>query len=491
MTSSNIATSVDESFVPPQTFHVFNFLRNANALRNIPLTVAIIATKSAAGTAAVGNIYDCNDSISTDALAGANSEGSLMCRQAMLCTRLFQRGPKLVVTFIAENGAGTANVQTCTPVGTATSDGSQIIKVAGRVFVIGVKTGNNAATNAAAIVAALTAEAETLPVVVTLVGTAVTLTHPTKGINGKDVIVTVEQQVAGIVLTVATTVVGAGAADITPALTALSPSRYDGIAIANHASADISACLLDVAVRWAPESKTWGFYFLFEPGTIGTATALAAAANEKSILVSNFEGCLNAPGEGAVTSAVLAFSRPRANSSYDDAIVPLFPPAKSLWFTAPERNTGIKAGLTLYVGTVDSSGAVVTDRGKCVQMVTTKTTLGGFPDDRLRDLAVPRTGVEIATQLDVAVAELRANNPDGISQSTAVKLYRNLAAAILRAEARSKPPVLNPDFVEADVNAILTEADNTVLNRVNGRIPYHPDIPNHQAAWYHDVILGA
>lgn len=487
----SITTSVPADFVPPQTFHVFNFLRAGNALRNVPLTVALVGAKSSAGTGVAGTVYEVNDSPTTDRIAGANSELALMARQAMLCTRLFRRGPKIVMVPLAEPGGGTANVKTITNVGSATSDGNQIIRIAGRTFVVGVRNGDSVATIAAAQTNELKKQAETLPVVVTVAAGVVTLTHPTKGENGGDVTVTVDQQVAGCVATVANSVAGAGVTDITTALTALSPLRYDGIAIANHKAADVAAILLDIAVRWAPESKTWGFYFTFEQGTIGTATALAAASNDKSVLIGNMEGCLNAPGEGAATTAVLAFSRARPNSSYDGAVVPLFPPAEAVWYTAPERNTGIKAGLTLYTGVLDSTGAVVQDRAKCEQMVTSKTTIGAFPDDRVRDLAVPRTAVELATQLDAAVSEIRENSTDGISQRDAKRLYRSLAAGIWRAESRVRPAVLNPDFVERDIEAMELEVDDTVLGRINGRMPSTPDIPNHQAAFYHDVTVGA
>jgi phage tail sheath gpL-like len=488
---SPITTSVPTDFVPPQTFHVFNFLRAGSALRNVPLTVALVGAKTAAGTGVAGTVYPVNDAAQSDGVAGVNGELALMARQAMACTRLFGRGPRLVMVPLAEPGGGTANVQLITNVGSATSDGTQIIEIAGRVFIVTVRSGDSVSTIATAQANAFKAKAETLPVTVTVAAGVVTLTHPTKGENGGDVVVTMVQQVAGCVATVTTSVAGAGVTDITVALAALSPLRYDGIAIANHKAADVTNILADIVVRWASDSKTWGFYFMFEKGTIGTATALAAAANDKSVLIGNMEGCKNAPGEGAATTAVLAFSRPRPNSSYDDAVVPLFPPAEALWYTAPERNTGIKAGLTLFTGKLDSSGAVVDARAKCVQMVTSKTTVGGLPDDRVRDLAVPRTAVELATQLDAAVAELRENNPDGVSQRDAKRLYRNLAAGIWRAEARARPAVLNPDFVERDIQAMELDVDGSVLGRINGRMPSTPDIPNHQAAFYHDVTVGA
>lgn len=486
-----INTSIPNDNVVPTTFHVFNFLRAGNALVDLPLRIALVGAKSAAGTWTAGQVYDVLDSTSTDGGSGQSSELAVMCRQGMACTRLFQRGPRIVAVPLTEPGGGTANVQLITNVGSATTDGNQIITIAGRQFVVPVRNGNSVSTIAAAQADAFKAAAADLPVIVTVAAGVVTLTHPTKGENGGDVVVTVDRQVTGCVATVTTSVAGAGVTDITTALAALSPSRYDGIAIANHKAADITAILLDVVARWAADSKNWGFYFTFERGTIGTATALASAANDKSVLIGSFEGCLNAPGEGATAMAVLAFSKSRPNSSYDGNVVPLFAPADSVWYTPAERNTAIKAGLTPFIGVLDSSGNVTENRASVIQMVTSKTTTGGFPDDKCRDLAVPRTAVELATQLDGAVADLRANTPDGISQRDARRLYRLLAAGIWRAEARARPPVLNPDFVERDIAAMLLENDDNVLGRVNGRMPSTPDLPNHQAAFYHDVMIGA
>jgi phage tail sheath gpL-like len=486
-----INATVSADYVVPTTFNVFNYLKAANALTNVPTVVALIGTKSSAGTGVAGQIYDVSDAAVTDVLAGQKSEAAIMARAAMAATRVFGEGPKIVMTLIAEPGGGTANVQTITFVGTASVDGVQIFAVSGRVFSVTIHAGDVQNTIAAAVAAAFNAVAETLPVTVTVATNVVTLTHPTKGVNGGGVIVTCNQQVTGCVATVATSVPGAGAADIAPALLALSPNRYDGIVTANHTTTDIAAFLADEVVRWAPESKTWGWYFMFENGTIGAGTSLAAAANDRTTLVGSMEGALDAPGENASTMAVLAFSRGRPNASYDDAVVPMHPPAQSVWYTAPERNTAIKAGLTPFIGVVDATGAVVDARAKCVQMVTTKTTIGGLPDDRNRDLAVSRTGVAIALQLDAAVAQLREANPTGIPQSQAPKLYRDVAAAILRAESRANPPVVSPLFVEDDVQALELAVDDQVIGRVNARIPYHVDTPNHQVAWYHDVIVGA
>jgi phage tail sheath gpL-like len=491
---TSFSTGVPADNVVPRTFHVFNFLRQSGSLRTIPLSTAIIGTKSAAGTAVVGTVYDITNLTTTeiDALAGVNSEGALMCRHAQTVRKMLQRGPAIYATFIAENAGGTANVQTITFVGTATADSNQIFRIAGRTFVVGIRAGNLQNTIAAAVANEFKTKADELPVTVSVATNVVTLTHPTKGVLGGDVIVTCEQQVAGCVATVATGTPGAGAADITPGLTALSPLRYDGIMIANHTSTDITAILADIAVRWAPESKAWAYYFVGERGTIGTATSLAAAANHHAVVIASFEGCLNAPGELAVAAGILTFSRERPNAGFDGAKVPLFPPATSTLYTDAEQNTAIKAGLTPFVGVKDSTGQVADSLGKCVQMVTTKTTIGANPDSRLRDIGVSRTGVALALQLDAAVEDVLGpdNNPDGVSQSLARPLLIDLAAAILRAEARATPPVLNREFVEEDVAGLKAEPDPVVDGRNNVKIPYHPDQLQHQVAWSHDVIIG-
>jgi phage tail sheath gpL-like len=488
-----VSSIIPNDFVVPGTAHQFNFLRATGSLANVPLTVAIVATKSAAGTGVVGTVYDAPDAATTDALSGQSSEGAIMARKAYECAALFGAGPRVKLTLVAEPSGGVANVKTLTFVGTATSDGNAIVRIAGRTFIVGIQSGQTQNTIAANASATFNGKAEQLPVIVTVAANVVTFTHPTKGVNGKDVVITITQQVAGVVGTVANTVVGSGAADLQPALDALAPLRYDGIAMANHVAADITEIGADIATRWAVSSKNWGWYFMFEPGTIGTATSLAAAANALQVLIGSFEGCLNAPGEGAVAMAMLVFSRERANAGYDGAVVPLYPPNESVLYTPAEQNVAIHAGLTAFVGLIDSTGAVTDARAKCIQMVTTKTTTSGQPDDKNRDIAVARTGVSLAIQLDVAAGiQLGAEtNPDGINQADSVDLIRDLASAIMRAEARAKPPVLNPAFVEADIAAIAITPDSNVLGRNNVKLPYHPETPLHQIGWEHSVIIGA
>lgn len=489
---NTFSTGVPNNLNQPNTYHAFNYLRAANSLVSVPLTLGLIGIKSAAGTAVVGTVYDATNATDTDALAGASSSGALMARQAYACSAFFGRGPRVKITFVAEPGGGTASVYTITLTGTATADSNLVTRVAGRTFAVGIANGTLQNNAAIATANELKKRQEQLPVIVSVAANVVTLTVPTKGVNGQDVKITIEQQVAGINAVVVNTVVGTGVADHQPALDALSPQRYDGIVFSNHAAADVTEALTDALVRWGLASKTWGYYFFGEMGTIATATALAAAMNHRSGIFASFEGCLNIAAEIATTAAMLVFSRERPNASFNGATVPLFPPNAATLYTGPEVETAIAAGLTAFNGVKDATGQVSQTIAKCERLVTSKTLNGAFPDDLNRDICVSRTGVALAIQLDIAVNESLGpdRNPDGVSQDpTTDQLVIDLASAILRTEA--KAGVLRSDFVEADVAAIQLEHDSVTNGRDNVRLPYHVSTPLHQVAFVHDVIIGA
>lgn len=489
---SPINTGVPNNLNRPQNFHTFTFIRAAGALTNVPLRIALIGAKLTTGASAVaGTVYEATDATTTDALFGLQSELALMCRKAYECATLFGQGPRVFAVPVAES-AGVQNVQTITCVGTASVDGNIIVRVAGRTFIVGVRAQDAQNTTATGISNALKANAANLPVLVTVATNVVTLTHTTKGVNGVDVKVTVDQQVTGCVATVATTVAGTGATDHQPALDALSPLRYDAICFANHVSADITEILADIAVRWSASSKAWGWYSIGEMGTIGTATALAAAANHRSVLVSSFEGCLNTAGEIATATAMLVFSRERPNASFDGAKVPLYPPAAATIYTGPEVETAILAGLTAYTAVIDSTGAITRNMAKCERLVTAKTTEGGFPDDRNRDIGPGRVGVALAIQLEINTAQRMGadSNPDGVRQNSDTDaLIKDMVAEIWRAEALDN--VIDADLTEADIKQTVVEHDAITLGRSNVALFYHPVGSQHQIAFQHNVLIGS
>lgn len=485
-----INTNVPNSLNRPQTFHTFTYLRASGSLVSVPLRIALIGAKSATGTATANQVYEATDAATTDALFGLGSELALMCRKAYECSTMFGQGPRVFAVPVAES-TGVKHARDIVATGTATADGNAIIRIAGRTFVVGIRAGNTQTTVAAAINAAINANLQNLPVVPSVSSQIVTLTHVTKGINGVDIAVSIEQQVPGCALTLQANVTGTGATDHQPALDALAPLRYDGIAFANHVSADITEIVADISTRWSYSSKTWGYYFVGEMGSIGTATALAAAANHQSTIVASFEGCLNTAGEIATATAMLVFSRARPNANYDGAKVPLFPPPAATIYTGAEVETAIVSGLTAYTSVTDSTGAITQNVAKCERLVTSRTTTSGQPDDRNRDIGVSRTGVALAIQIDIAAAERFSadGDPDGPLQTEDTDdQIADMVAALLRTEAQAN--VLVQSRIESDIAQMQVEHDSVSSGRTNVALFYHVVIGLHQIAWLHNVQIG-
>lgn len=488
-----IVTNIPDSARGGITYHVFNYLLQAGTLANVALRGALVGTMRSTGTATAGVVYDITgmQNADVDALFGQSSEIAIMNRMCSQCSTLFQRGPRLSAVGVAEPGAGTANVKTLTFVGAATVDGPVQVTIAGRQIVASVHSGDAQNAIAANFAAIANQQAANLPVLVTVAANVVTLTHPTKGANGGDIVVTVDKQVAGDVITLANTIAGAGIADAATAIAALAPLRYDGIAFGNHAAGDTTEIAADILTRWSASSKTWGYYFLGEPGSTGAATALAAAVNHQALSIASIPSSPNTAGELAAGQMMLVLSRAKPNASFDKATVPFYAPPVASLLTGTQIDTSIAAGLTVYNPVIDSTGAVTANRMACERLVTTRTTTSGQPDIRNRDIAVSRTGVAIAIQLDIAagIALGADSNPDGVNQDESTdQLIIDLAAAILRAEARAG--VIRKKFVEADVAAIAVEHDTVTLGRDNVLVPYHPTIPLHQVAWVHNVQIG-
>lgn len=482
-----ITTGVSAQLRRPQTFHQFTYQYATRSLVPLPLRMALIGAMRATGTAVAATVYEISDVGQSDGLFGEASELALMVRKALETGSRLQQGPRVYAVPIAEPGGGTANVKTLTVGGTATADGNSVVVIAGRRIPVGIRTGDLAATVATAISNALKTRQAELPVLVSVAGAVVTLTHPTKGVNGGDVAVSIEQQTAGAGITVANTAVGAGVTDHQAALDALAPLPFDAIVFANHAAADITEINTDIASRWGYAEKRWRYYFIGEPGSIGTATALATAANHQAVVIASMEGCLSTAGEMAAAVAFGVFSRERPNANYDGLELPLYPPAAATVYTPTEVETAIAAGLTPLTAKVDAFTRNVTEGvAKVERVVTTKTTQGAVPFEVLRDIAVSRTGVYLALQLDAAyVARFGAlANPEGtLLTDDTIDQIRDMVEGIMRAAERSS--ILRN--VDADLARLAVERDETAIGRVNIDVAYTVVVGLHQLAFIHRV----
>lgn len=198
--------------------------------------------------------------------------------------------------------------------------------------------------------------------------------------------------------------------------------------------------------------------------------------------------CPNTCGEIATAAAMLVFSRSRPNANYSLAKLPLYPCTAAQALTASQVETAILAGLTVLTPIVDGAGNIIAGAVRVERMVTTKTTSNSLPFYLLRDIAVPRTGVYIARQLDVAFAERFGADvsPDGtLFTDDTIDQVGDLNTSILR--ALGKASILRN--VEADIAKMVLERDTVNNIRLNVDLWYTVVVGLMQVAWKHNVQL--
>lgn len=483
-----VNTGVATTLRRPQTFHQFAYLQGGRSLVPLPQRLLLIGAQKG-GTAVANTIYPVDDAPQADALFGIGLELTLMLREAFATGALLGIGPQIFAAGVAEPGGGAARTQTWTVTGTATASGNVVLRIAGRTITIGVASGDVQNTIAAAINVAINAMKQTLPVTSGVATNVATTTVNWKGVTGNDPGYEVVSTPAGVTVVTAQGVAGSGVVDETTALAnALGPD-YDAIALGNHASADIALALAHVTAAWTASEKKWRWIVLGENGTIGTATALASAANDRAIAVINCEQCPNLTGEIAAAAAFGLLSRSRPNGNWDGMRLPLYPPYDAYDFTNTEVETALAAGLTPLKPVVDPQTRVQTPGVVAIQkFVTTSTTVSSQPFEALRDIAVPRTGAYIARQIDAAFAARfgAQANPDGVLLTDdTVQQVRDMVANILYA-AQDNRILTN---VDADLALLVVEKDVNAPGRINVDVTYTVVLGLHQVAFVHRVTI--
>lgn len=484
-----VNTGIDPSKRRPQTFHSFTYQQGGRSLVPLPQRLLLIGTMKG-GTAVASTIYLVSDPQETDGLFGIGSQLALMCRKAFETSGFLGQGPFIHAVGVAEPGGGAQRTQTWTFTGPATASGTVSIRIGGRTITIGVVSGDTATVMATALSAAINAMKTTLPVTAAPAVGVVTTTHVSKGVGGNDPGFEVLNPLpAGTTLVTAQGVAGVGVADETAALANAAGPDYDALAFDNHAAADIALAVAHATAAWGPSEKKWRWLLFGENGTIGTATPLASAANDKGISVIVCEQCPNLPGEMAAAGGVALLSRARPNGNWDGMKLPLYPPYDAFDFTNTEVETALAAGLTPLKPVVDpqtrvqQAGVV-----KIEKFVTTATTVAGQPFEALRDIAVPRTGAFIARQIDAAFAARfgAQANPDGtLLTDDTVQQVRDMVANIMYA-AQDNRILTN---VAADLAALVVEKDLGSPGRLNVDVTYTVVLGLHQVAFVHRVTI--
>jgi phage tail sheath gpL-like len=483
-----IITGISPTLRRPQTFHKFTYLIGGRGLTPLPQRACLMGTQKG-GTAIASQVYEITDAEQADGLFGKGTELALMIRKAFETGAAIGTFPVLSAVGVIEPGAGVARIQTLTVTGPATATDTIELRIAGRYINVGVAAGDAANNIASAIRNEIFRYSDVLPISSSVATSVVTCTANYKGVNGNDIVFEVVKVPAGVAITSANPTPGAGVADYAPAFAAVLGVDFDCIGIGNHAAADVAAALSHVTACWTATSKLWRWIVIGESGTIGTSTALAAAANDRAIIVANCEGTPSLPSELAAAMAIAVCGKTRPNANYAKMPLPLYPPSTVLAFTPQEVETCLASGVT-PLSPISDPNTRVTKLGVIMieRLVTSFTNISGQPSEVLRDLAVSRVGAYVARQLDAKYQEQFGPlaNPDGVLLTDdTIQQIRDLVSNVLYA----CQDVFILKGVDADVKLMVVEADVSAPGRVNVDMTYHIVFPLYQIAFVHRVTL--
>lgn len=476
-----IPNNLPSSTRKPGVYHEFDFSAAGQQLVPLDRRVVIVAEKTAAGTAAADAPVQLFGEADGDAKCGVGSLAALMNRAALLQAKLSGIGaPEIWACPVAEPGAGTAAVYTITVTGPATATKDLILKLAGRLVVVGVNNGDSANTIAAAIEAKCDELAATLPFTASVADNVVTLTFRTKGSNGNDVARVTLQLPAGVGIAHANPTPGATATAITNALAALYDKWYDGIALANHATADAAALLADAALAWGYGAENYRFYAMGERGSLGTAQTLQASYNDYRFLFPNVEGSGTLPGELAVMTMIAWMAREAPNANLDGEIIGADPPAAADAYTDAEIESALGSGISPLV----PAGAYC----KLVRLVTSQITVGGAPFEPTREPALPRTAAYMARQIDIALEQGLKQEVKWADPAGGDDIYQR-ARDIIVDKHRAAERARYLRDVDTFLPEIRVEDHPSVPGRLVAQDPMAVAGPLHQIAMTHTMYL--
>lgn len=483
-----IDTGVPADRARPQTFHRFSYISGGGQLTPLTQSLVVMGTMGAGGQGVAGTVYEINSIDQADLLFVKGSEVALMVRQAADTQVVTENGPRILAVGAVEPAAGAKATFTLTITGPATESGNLVLKAMGRRFKIGVAKDDIANDIAQAVVDMFTAHAAELPFTVARVNGVVTATYNHKGTNGNDLVFELESKPAGVGCVIADGVAGAGALDLSACYDALEGIDIDGYAPSTRSTDDVADALAHNLAMWDPAEKKWRWAFFGDTETLATATALATAANDRSIVVASCEGCPAMPFQVAVSVAVAAMSRTLPNAIFNKVELPLPPPAIASAYNGTEVEAGIAAGVTILTP-VERRRLVIQDRLKIERLVTTKTLENNQPFLKCRDIGVPRTGAYAARQLDILYEQrfgAQANPNGALMDEDADDRVRDLVAAVWHELAANR--ILKN--VDADLQELKVEPDDEADGRMDVDTAMSVVLGMHQVAYNHRVKVG-
>lgn len=470
-----ITTSVPSSKRRAGPYVEHKFEPSGQQLISLPLRIVAVGIGGSGATSPVESPVQVLDETDADLKAGASSELAMMLRKMFEQCAIEGGKPEIWACRIAAP-AGVATANTITVTGPATASGTLVLRVAGRTINVGVSNGDSATTVAAAIKAAIDVAAKTLPLTAAVVGAVVTTTHGHVGVTGNDVAIATQSGIAGVGVAHAQSVAGTGIVDITNAVDALYDKQYDGIAIANHAAADMADIVAHLAAAWGYSQQKPRFLVVGDRTSLGSAQALATAANAFNAITVSCEGSGSLPGELAAAACASWFSNEAPNVNMDGRKLLVYAPTAALAYTDAEVEAALAGGVTPLTPLPDGYT-------KLERLVATVTTVGPAPaPEALRDPATTRTAAYVGQQVSAQYSlqfqgETLATDPEeGLSVLDRV---RDMVVAVLRAAQTQK----YTRDVDLYLDRVIVEESTVAAGRINAAVPVKAAGPLHQGVF--------
>jgi len=358
------------------------------SLAQMPYKALLFGQKTSAGTATALEPVRVTNAATAATLFGP---GSML---AHMCAKFLDANPwtELYACPLDDLAAGTAATGTLTVTGTSTASGLVNLYVAGRRVRAGVSSGDTADEVAAAIVAAIAADA-TLPVTAAAVAGVVTLTARHKGLSGNDIDVRLnywpEDAIpAGLAVAIVAMTGGAGNPDLEDFIAALGDTWFHVLAMPYTDAASLTLLEAELKDRWGPMRQIEGVAFAAARGSHAELGALGDTRNSPHVSIMHAHGVPESPWELAAVVAAVAAYHGNIDPARPFQTLPLTgitPPKKADRFTAQENNLLLFDGISTF--TVDDGGVVRVQR----LISTYKLSPAGAEDIAYLDITTPLT----------------------------------------------------------------------------------------------------
>lgn len=357
-------------------------------LAEFPTRVLLVVQKLAAGTAAVDRTYRITRVADAIGLFGQGSVGHHMAEAFLAANGTTE----LHAMALADDAGGTQATYTVTITGTPTVAGVAALYVAGRRVTAPVTTASTVTSVAAALVAAITADAD-MPVTAANSSGVITLTARHKGEVGNEINVRMNLRAddatpAGLAFAIAAGTAGATNPALSGVISAVAAEWFTDIVVPWTDTTNLGALTTELARRYNAMARLDMHAWCGFRGTFSGLSNKGAALNSPHLTAI---GANAAPQPGYVWAAALAgvatfhLANDPARQLRSLVLPGILPPAQANRFIDSERDLLLRDGISTFTVAVD--GSVVLER----VITTYQTTTLGAPDTAWLDVTLPKT----------------------------------------------------------------------------------------------------